>query len=93
MASSTGRFPIYFFVPCLLRDSENEELNVTPTQPLSALSLSHSRFDTEACALTGVQHRDVIVFKNACFHPSTRVQQNCVFEHLYSGKHFKNDTF
>ena len=26
MASSTGRFQMYFFVPCLLRDSENEEL-------------------------------------------------------------------
>ena len=25
MASSTGRFQMYFFVPCLLRDSENEE--------------------------------------------------------------------
>ena len=31
---------IIFFVSCLLRDSENEELNVTPTQPLS---LSRSR--------------------------------------------------
>ena len=28
LASSTGRFPIYFFVPCLLRDNENEELNI-----------------------------------------------------------------
>ena len=28
MASSTGRFQMYFFVPCLLRDSENEELIV-----------------------------------------------------------------
>ena len=26
LASSTGRFPIYFFVPCLLRDSENDLL-------------------------------------------------------------------
>ena len=25
MASSTGQFPIYLFVPSLLRDSENEE--------------------------------------------------------------------
>ena len=25
LASSTGRFSIYFFVPCLLRDSENKE--------------------------------------------------------------------
>ena len=25
MASSTGRFQMYFFVPCILRDSENEE--------------------------------------------------------------------
>ena len=26
LASSTGRFQMYFFVPCLLRDGENEEL-------------------------------------------------------------------
>ena len=26
LASCTGRFPIYFFLPCLFRDSENEEL-------------------------------------------------------------------
>ena len=26
LASSTGRFPIYFFVACLLRDSENDLL-------------------------------------------------------------------
>ena len=26
LASSTGRFPLYFFVPCLLRDSENDLL-------------------------------------------------------------------
>ena len=28
LAFSTGQFPIYFFVPCLSRDSENEELSV-----------------------------------------------------------------
>ena len=38
--------------------------------PLS-FSLHENAFDTEACALTGVHHRDVIVFKNVCFHPST----------------------
>ena len=27
MASFTGRFLIYFFVPCLLRDSDNEEFS------------------------------------------------------------------
>ena len=26
MASSTGRFQMFFFVPCLLRDSENEKI-------------------------------------------------------------------
>ena len=28
MASSTGRFQMYFFVPCLLRDGENEEFAI-----------------------------------------------------------------
>ena len=80
---------IIFFVPCLLRDSENEELNFVPL----SFSLHENAFDTEACALTGVHHRDVIVFKNVCFHPSTRVQQNGVFENLFSGERFRKDTF
>ena len=60
--------------------------------PLS-FSLHENAFDTETCALTGVHHRDVIVFKNVCFHPSTRIQQNSVFEHLYSGERLRKDTF
>ena len=35
MASSTGRFPIYFCGPCLSRDSENEEFFLTNTFPVS----------------------------------------------------------
>ena len=41
-----------------------------------------------ACAFTGIHDRDVIVFKNVRFHPSTRVQQNGVFKKLYSGERF-----
>ena len=33
-----------------------------------------------ACAFIGTQHRDVSVFKNLCFHPSPKVQQNGVFK-------------
>ena len=41
-----------------------------------------------ACALTGNQHRDVIVFKRTrvfMLHPSTRVEQNGVFRNLHWG--------
>ena len=41
-----------------------------------------------ACAFTGIQLRDVIVFKeNPRFHPSTRVQ-NEVFKDLRAGEGF-----
>ena len=45
-----------------------------------------------ACAFTGIQHYDVIVFKN-CFHPTTRVQQNGFFKNLYSEERFRKDSF
>ena len=45
-----------------------------------------------ACAFTGIQHYDVIVFKN-CFHPTTRVQQNGFFKNLYSEERFWKDSF
>ena len=37
-----------------------------------------------ACAFTDVQHRDIIVFKNLRFHPSTQEQQNGVFKNPLS---------
>ena len=42
-----------------------------------------------ALAITGIQHRDVIVFKTLRrFRLSTRVHQNGVFKNLHSGEGF-----
>ena len=41
-----------------------------------------------ACSFTGIQHRDVIVFKeNLRFHPSTPVH-NGVFKDIHAGEGF-----
>ena len=42
----------------------------------------------EACAFTGIQHRDVIVFKSLRFKPSTRVQHNKVGHNRECGSQF-----
>lgn len=42
----------------------------------------------EACAFTGIQHRDVIVFKSLRFKPSTRVQNTKVGYNRDCGSQF-----
>ena len=43
MASSTGRFQMYSFVPCLLRDSENEELALVVNNPRHWVLSGHAQ--------------------------------------------------
>ena len=44
-----------------------------------------------ACAFTGTQHSDVIIFKTPPIYPATRVQQNGICKHFHSGECFWND--
>ena len=44
-----------------------------------------------ACAFIGTQHSDAIIFKAPPIHPTTRVQQNGICKHFYSGEYFWND--
>ena len=43
-----------------------------------------------ACAFTGIQYRDVIVFQNLRFQ---RIQQKGVFKIRHSGERFRKDAF
>ena len=45
------------------------------------------------CRIDWTPHRDVIVFKNLCFHSSTRVHRSGVFKNLHPGGRFWNATF
>ena len=43
------------------------------------------------CAFTGIQHREVTVFKNFCFRPFTRVQTKQQLGKLILGKTLTSD--